>query len=423
MLKVNLFLPSINAYTAVIKPHAINQKTQHQQKNISFRGMPWWLYPQDEGVSGIGSISANDAIKLHKKFACGNYLDIGDDKYNFEYSNKIRENNLGFLDRITSLEEQRKFIQYYKKLTGFPYLEDVSNNIKKEFVKAVQKTSNDLYYSRYKVIEAGYDGICSVGRKRALPGSDLDKAYVIIAGTGNFYEDEEVVNQFKGGIWKNTDQRILSYNHDEAAFPQVYTLAQLEKLTAAAEKIAKGMYAPYEYDGRGCPMHHQDEMMFRGMALQKFETELNKYTTDYVDANRFYINVCREFPLNSYDDITREKIKNIGFVLEAMREGEKFPQFGKVNNPAITDSLVYKLVNLSQLKALKGRSDSKPKRVARVTLGHDFDSWTTDKQYRFIKALIKSSCGNNKFFTSEFAGYFSQPGEDLFEPLINELMG
>ena len=422
MLRVNLFLPSVNTNRVFRSTPVSSQKTM--SKSISFRSAPWRLSPSEEDVSNYGSISANDAIRLYKRFACGNYLDIGEDKYNFEYCNKIRQGNLEFLDRLTIPSEQRKFIEYYKNLTGFPCLADVSENIKKEFVKAVQKTSEELYYPRYKVLEAGYDGVCSVGRKKALPGSDLDKAYVIIAGSGYSYEDEETVNKFKEGIWKNTDQRILSYNHDEAAFPQVYTLSQLKKLTSAAQKAASRKYG--ECINIPCSnkylLQYFNEQISRTIALEKFKEQLNNYTTDYSSANRFYINICKEFPFYSDDGITKEKIKNAGFVLETMREGQKFSQFGKVNSPEITDSIVYKLVNLSQLKALKQQSDSKPKRVARNNIRNDFNSWPTDKQYRFIKTLIKSSCANNRSFTTEFAEYFSKPGEDLFAPLIKDLM-
>lgn len=366
--------------------------------NLSFRGEPWQLHPYKFGISDYGSITAYEAETLYKSLACGNYLDIGEDKTKFEYCNRIRENNLAFLDRVTSPSEQKKFIEHYKWLTGFPCLELVSEKIKKQFVDAVKKASQELYYSKYNVEQAGYDGVCSVGRKKALPGSDLDKAYVIIRGTGDSYDDIECVNQFKGRIWNNTDQRILSYNHDEAAFPQVYTLAQLKKLVNAAEEKAQG------------------QNRYNSPRLS------NIYDKDYVRANQFYIKICNEFPNFSYDGINKESIKNIGFVLEAMREGVTFGDFGKIYDSSITDSLVYKFVNLSQLKALKQHNDRKPKRLARESLRYGFANWSIDKQFRFVKTLIKSACANNREFTTEFSQYFSKPGQDLFAPLIKALM-
>lgn len=393
----------------------LNKQNQHSVAP-NFRGFPWALNPQDMGISNYGEITASDAIQLYSKLACGNYLDIGEDSHSFYNCNRIRENNLAFLDRVTSPREQKKFIEYYKNLTGFPNLELVSDKIKNEFIKAIDKTSKDLYYPKYQIVQAGYDGVCSVGRKKALPGSDIDKAYVIIRGTGYEAEDIECVNNFKGGIWNNTDQRILSYNHDEAAFPQVYTLNQLKRLVKAAEEQSKimgeyriGMYSFF------------DTMFYRQIATN------GVYQEDYVAANPYYIKLCNRFPKVGHDGLdiycpTRENIKNIGFMLEAMREGEIFPQFGKITDLSVVGSSVYKLVNLSQLKALKNHCDRKPKRLARESLRYDFDSWSINKQYRFITTLIKSSCANNRNFTAEFPQYFSKAGQDLFAPLIKALM-
>ena len=195
--------------------------------NVSFRGAPWEITVLKTSSKPI---SAQEAIKYFGLLKCGNYLDIGDDSVSaqkFERNNAIRQVNLSFLDRVTDPEEKRKFIEYYRNLTGFPDLGKVSDRIKEEFVSAVSKAEKELGQRKYKVVQAGYDGVCSVGRRKAFPGSDLDKAYVIISGSPYFENTNETLNQFKGSLWFNTDQRILSYNHDEASFPQVYTLRQL----------------------------------------------------------------------------------------------------------------------------------------------------------------------------------------------------
>ena len=83
----------------------------------------------------------------------------------------------------------------------------------------------------------------------------------------------------------------------------------------------------------------------------------------------------------------------------------------------------YRLSNLSQLRALKARTDQKPKRLARNNMAAEFNSWPLDKQYRFIKTLIHASCANNRDFTNEFSQYFNKPGNDPFRPLISKLMG
>ncbi len=384
-----------------------NKTVTTSQPNVSFRGKPWVLNPAGCGVPQTGELRAIDAILLYEQLACGNYLDIGDDKWNYTTNNNIREKNLAFLDRVVNPNEQKKFIEYYTHVTGFPDLQKVSDKIKGEFVHAVDKTQRDLYKSKYTVSQAGYDGVCSVGRGKAFPGSDLDKAYVIIRGSGYNGEDVEAVNQFKGGIWKNTDQRILSYNHDEAAFPQVYTEAQVDWLIESAEMKKR---------------HH-----IKPSVIKEQETKMGQYSTNYINTNPYYIELCKNFPRKYSDRIdiyhpSKENIKNIGFVLESMREGEVFQKFGEYENRRVTGSDTYKLANLSQLQALKSHNDRKPKRLARDNMSAEFNSWDVGKQYRFIKTLIKSACANNKEFTGEFPQYFSRPGQDLFAPLLKTMM-
>ena len=384
-----------------------NPTVTKQQPNVSFRGKPWILSPAVYGVPKYGEIGASDAIRLYEQLACGNYLDIGEDRTNFNECNRLREQNLAFLDRVVDTKEQEKFVEYYKRVTGFPDLQKVSWKIKSEFVHAADKTQRDLKDSKFKVTQAGYDGVCSVGRGKAFPGSDLDKAYVIIKGSGYSSEDIDAVNQFKGGLWKNTDQRLLSYNHDDAAFPQVYTESQVDWLVESAEIKKRSRIA--------------------GATIDKQRAQMGKYNTNYIDANPFYIDLCGQFPKHNNDRLdvyhpSRENIKNIGFTLESMREGKVFTKFGEMENRRITESDTYKLANLSQLKALKAHKDMKPKRLSRDNMAAEFNSWDVRKQYRFIKTLIKSACANNKDFTKEFPQYFSHPGQDLFAPLFKKMM-
>lgn len=377
------------------------------RSNISFRGEPWRLNLYELGIPVSTELSAAQAIKVYNEFKVGNYLDIGDDRHSYFHNANIRKQNLSFLDRVTNPSEKKKFINYYKELTGFPNLAVVSEKIKNEFVRAVAKSSNELnnYHctNRFDILEAGYDGVCSVGRNKALPGSDLDKAYIIIRGSGNKYGDKNDVNDFKGKLWFNTDQRILSYNHDEAAFPQVYTIQQIEKLVEAADR------------------KYNNENYLKYLSLK------DTYHDDYLKANPFFIELGHKFPMHSSDDIdidnpSKENIKNVGFVLEALREGVYFSSLGKLDYSKLSKSSTYNLTNLSQLSALKNRNDCKPKRLARENLKSDFDSWGIDKQYRFVKTLIESGCSNNTDFTEEFRSYFSRAGKDPFEPLLKSIM-
>lgn len=424
------------ASSSLLNVYYINSNSNSNIKSkLSFKGQPWSLDIRYLNVPLIGQLSSEDAIKIYEEFKCGNYLDIGEDKTSFGYNNYMRKKNLSFLDRVTNTEEKRRFIDYFKDLTGFPNLYDVSEKIKTEFVSAVGKSSeklnSDNYTNRFDVLQAGYDGICSVGRHKALPGSDLDKAYVIIRGSGYDDVDTELVNKFKGELWFNTDQRILSYNHDDAAFPQVYTITQLKKLLKAADEKTESMglirrYRPLSdiiWGSSLCPEYKEKKTA----KYNELKSLTESYHEDYVEGSRFFIELCRQFPRGEagvldVNQPTRENIKNIGFVLEALREGIYFTNFSKLDYTDLYKSTTYNLTNMSQLKALKNRNDVKPKRVARENLKNDFNSWGIDKQFRFVKTLIEASCANNRNFTDEFPEYFRMSGNDPFGPMIRAMM-
>lgn len=407
-------------------PNTQNNKVSGTNKGFnftktSFRGRPWELNPTTYGVPKQGDINAEQAIKLFDRLQVGNYLDIGNDSFEFELCNKIREDNLSFLDRVTHPMDKENFIDYYKQVTGFPFLNKTSQNIKQAFIDAVNQSEKELNGGKHEVILAGYDGVCSVGRGRAFPGSDLDKAYVIIKGGEDYYEDKEAVNRFKGKLWFNTDQRLLSYNHDEAAFPQVYTKAQIEGITQAIENkdIANRFFYSLKLGSHSAVAKEQFKTMYGPFHM------FSLYHDDYVKANPYFIKYCQQFPNRISDTIfpnspTREQVKNIGFTLEAIREGDHLIEKGSLN---LKDKITYHAANLSQISALKQRGDTKEKRVNRINLENTFSKMELDKQFRFIKTLIESACANNRLFSQEFEQYFSKPGQDLFAKLIKALMG
>jgi len=402
----------------------VNSSKLIKKNKITFRNRPWQLNPNDFGVSRYGSISANEAIRLHSQLKLGNYLDIGNDYFDFYNCNLIREENLNFLNRIDYSSDKREFIEYYKNLTGFPDLEVVSQKIENEFASAVEKSQQDLsYINGANVLLAGYDGVCSVGRKKAFPGSDIDKAYAILQGTGWQYEENELLNQFKGRLWNNTDQRILSYNHDEAAFPQIYTKRQIETLTKAIDEKDECHRKPWL---NKVNMRASDAVKEQSKYLYNSNGVKNpKYIDDYVEANPFWIRYCKEFLKSLSDTVdiynpSRENIKNVGFIIESIREGKVLK--GSKKYLEINKYISYYMANLSQLAALKRMPDKKSKRLERNSLKFDFPRWDLEKQFRFIQTLIKSACANNREFTYEFSKYFSKPGQDLFAPLIKAMM-
>ncbi len=404
---------------------------------VNFRGVPYIIDYYAMGIYEKGALLADDAIRVYKNFKLGNFLDTGSDRTNFTQCITIRSRNLSFLDRIEAPAEKEKFINYFKELTGFPDLYKVSENIKIQFVNALIKSSQTLNKSYckpgenyYDIVQAGYDGICSVGRHNAFPGSDLDKAYVIIKGYGDAgSRDMTCVKDFKWQLWDNTDQRILSYNHDSAAFPQVYTVAQFNALLKKAdEKCAKlDIRKGWTEDDILIQQMKLPRFLDRGSSsFYKYKKLQTQYDKDYVRANKFYIDLCSQFPRytdkNPFIEPDKTTMKNIGFVIETMRDGVFFTKFGMMDYSRLRESVTFNLTNLSQLNALKARGDMKPKRRARMNIEKDFQSWDIDKQYRFVKTLIEASCANNREFTKEFPQYFTMGGKDLFEPLINKLV-
>ena len=86
----------------------------------------------------------------------------------------------------------------------------------------------------------GFNPVCSAGHNAVLPGSDIDGLFIILNGTNDLDKDAVLVEKFKGHLWKSTDQRLLSYNHP-AAFPAIYTLAQIREMLEAVNSAVQKM--------------------------------------------------------------------------------------------------------------------------------------------------------------------------------------
>lgn len=392
------------------------------KKELSFRGYPYRL-----NQPMTSSISADEAIELYEKLALGNYLDI-DGNAKKPQQRAIRRENLAFLDKIKTKKAKEKFINNYKDLTCFPNMYLVAENIKREFTYAcreaetVNKENFPQFAHNYDILCAGYDGISSVAKRTALPGSDLDKAYVILRGCDSDYGNEIIVNNFKAKLWNNTDQRILSYNHDADSFPKVYTLKQIRAIQNSINKTAKEMNLdqrePLPYKG------------FIDMLLgeRKYKTKrgeykllTNNFNSDYTKANKFLIDIAEKYspcgdwdkPINP-DNLTREDIYRASFILEAMHKGEILIGSSVLYG---TDTSAIELLNLSQIDAIKRTNPQKDKYLLRRNLREDFEKWDTNKQFDFIKETIKASCSDE----TEFPEYFHSDTSDKFNLLLKRL--
>lgn len=317
----------------------------------------------------------------------GDYLDVHDDRFAPE-NKMLRQKNLSFLDNLSN-SEKKAFINYYSHITGFPNLKETSERIENEFVNSINKISLAFNDNDYKCIAAGYDDTCSVGKRMAFPGSDLDKAFILLKGSGNIYYDQKIVNNFSRALWENTDQRILSYNHD-VSFPTIYTIAQVKHFINSINNKTSDIYFPQNH------------------LLDLIENE-------YINLDKaaeYNITIAQSFDEPKLDsnllDINKETVKNFAFFIEPLRDGKILittPEFKDVKK-YLSKFDFYNYSNTTQIKAMKNAintgKEQKTKILKRKALSENFKNWDTNKQFEFIKTLIKYSCEDQDSFSEYF---------------------
>ena len=300
-------------------------KRQDAQNSVSFKARPW-------SMPDISINNSYDAIVAYNFLKVGNYLDSSDDDVSFE-NKDIRTKNLKFLDSISTTKDKKDFIEYYKEITGFPDLEKVSSNIEREFILGIKKSSIGIEGA--ECIAAGYDGTCSVGKKRAFPGSDLDKSFIILKGSydNNSDKDNEIVNKFKSNLWNNIDQRILSFNHD-ISFPSIYTANQVLNTIKQIDDKTQN--------------------------LNINEKQLNKLMDEeYVNleaASKYNLDISKNFFIDKYnDDLSKEEVKNFGYFIEPVRDGKFLIRTNDFDNleQTLQKYDFYRYSNVAQTKAMK----------------------------------------------------------------------
>jgi len=70
-------------------------------------------------------------------------------------------------------------------------------------------------------------------------------------------------------------------------------------------------------------------------------------------------------------------------------------------------------------KAINEGRENKTKILIRENLAEKFDNWNTEKQYEFVKTLIKYSCEDNDNFKEYFTN--DRNVKDAYKPLLNQL--
>ncbi|MGN1152801.1 MAG: hypothetical protein ACI4S3_02135 [Candidatus Gastranaerophilaceae bacterium] len=394
----------LSSQVSTIKPTITNKKKNvdivstsrtNCFNKLSFKARPWDL-------PDIPINNSYDAIVAYNFLKIGNYLDSSDDDVSFDNKN-IRDKNLKFLDSLTTNKDKKEFIEYYKDITGFPNLEKVSQNIEREFILGIKKSSIGI--DGAECIAAGYDSTCSVGKRRAFPGSDLDKAFIILKGSpdNNPDKDNQILDNFKANLWNNIDQRILSFNHD-ISFPSIYTSNQVINTIKEIDKKTQYLY----------------------IDKTKFDKLMDEEYVNLEAASKYNLEISKNFTIDKENhNLSKEEVKNFGYFIEPVRDGKfliKTPQFEDLKNE-IEDYDFYKYSNVAQTRAMKkavneGR-ENKNKIRLRENMVEKFNSWDTDTQFKFIKTLIKYSCEDNK----DFEPYFKNDRnvKDAYKPLLNQL--
>ncbi len=347
-------------------------------RNTSFEGITQRM-PQ-YAMSSFDNLKAQYELCRYAKF-----YEALDDKI-FPQNKYIRTENFSFLDKIP-VYLRGKFVELFKSITSFPNLKFSSARIEKEFIQQIRIADNP----QVKAVMAGYDPVCSVGLNKAFPGSDIDKAYIVLDKRYNSgVPDSELVARYKGSLWDNTDQRILSLNN-ENTFPEVYTTDQMFGILDLLDRLT----VRFQLDKN------------RDYFLAKREYDINPVT-----AGEFNIKFAQH---NDESEISKVLAKNFAYFIESVRDGKMIysadDKLKRLIEQRIYLSPFAQMSNVTQMGAHtrlinKGIKPIKEKLRNREKLSAEFNFRDVETQFDFIKDLVKSvskdqSGKYNKFFQND----------------------
>ena len=347
-------------------------------RNTSFEGITQRM-PQ-YAMSSFDNLKAQYELCRYAKF-----YEALDDKI-FPQNKYIRTENFSFLDKIP-VYLRGKFVELFKSITSFPNLQFSSARIENEFIQQIRIADNP----QVKAVMAGYDPVCSVGLNKAFPGSDIDKAYIVLDKRYNSgVPDSELVARYKGSLWDNTDQRILSLNN-ENTFPEVYTTDQMFGILDLLDRLT----VRFQLDKN------------RDYFLAKREYDINPVT-----AGEFNIKFAQH---NDESEISKVLAKNFAYFIESVRDGKMIysadDKLKRLIEQRIFLSPFAQMSNVTQMGAHtrlinKGIKPIKEKLRNREKLSAEFNFRDVETQFDFIKDLVKSvskdqSGKYNKFFQND----------------------
>ena len=313
--------------------------------------------------------SAQDLRNQYHYLRFAKYYEALDDEI-YPQNKFIRMENFSFLERIPQTLK-KIFVEKFKEFTDFPNIAKVSQKINDTFVNnALKAENNDV-----KVLLAGYDPVCSIGLKHALPGSDIDKAYIVIGKKQNVFKpDDEIIADYKGALWENVDQRILSLNNQNT-FPEVYTLDKMFNTLDVLDRLTVNAGLDKNMD------YFKDKRLF---------------DIDPVSAGEFNIRFAN---INKGDEISKVYAKNFAYFIESVRDGKIAYKVDNdilnVINERLSRSPFAIMSNVTQMGAHerqinKGMKDIKKKLRAREHLVEEFDRWAEEDKFNLVKNIVKA---------------------------------
>lgn len=394
----NTTKPNSNLY--INNQNLINKDTFEKKsnvdnkQNISFTGIT-------HALQEVSIKSLDDAIKQWEKLKYAPYYEALDD-FKYPENKVIRAKNFGFLEQLTP-EMKKGFVEHFEQVTGFPNLNAVSERIENEFVTRVYQAAERVA-GGVKIIAAGYDPTCSVGLRRAFPGSGLNKSFVVLRNASSL-PDTEVVNHFKGNFWFNTDQRILSLNKADN-FPEVYTMDQVHHCLDIMDERANKLWFA---DG-----------------VKTYMKDMLEYETDPLRGGYFNINLTRVLPGNG---VTKEFAKNFAYFIESVRDGKNL-----INNKSYYNTLYYAIrlsefgqyTNVSRISAHNrlistGQEPIKAKLQLREALAGEYSQMNPDEKFELVKDIIKAVSKDND--NPKFTKYFeNDPAENEQYAKLNRVL-
>lgn len=356
-----------------MKISAIQTRIQNKKYNNNFKGITQAI-PLSRLTTG------EEVDKFMRCLSQAKYYEALDDNI-YPINKEIRKKNFSLFDDNFFIEFKKLFVDFYKEMTGFPDLKKTSSKIVKEFVSVAETGARNL---NTEIEGIGFDCTSSIGLQKALPGSDIDKAYVILKENNSPY----LIDNFKGFLWENINQFLMSLNHRDT-FPEVFTTKKIENTLRKIDKVVI------------------DEMDLSYDRQKKYYE--NRYMqTQPTVAGEFNIELARHLPAQG---LSKEEVKNFAYFIESVRDGYSIKPtlyMESTLSNIFQASPFVQFSNVTQIKAhdillSTGQKSIKTKLKNREGLAREFNQFSIDKQFRFVVDMIKYISEDQ---SSEFSKYY-----------------